>query len=60
MVTASGLKISIQGDEEEAQSFTSELINDGGHRSEDDSDSDTESSSRRVLTCNYIYCILII
>ena len=61
MVTASGVKISIQGDEEEARSFTGEWLNDGGHRSEDDSDSDmeskTESSSRRVLTYN---CILII
>lgn len=58
MVTASGVKISIQGDEEEAQGFTSEWVNDGGRQSEDDSDSDmesrTESSSRRVPTYNHI------
>ena len=52
---ASGVKISIHGDEEEARSFTGEWLNNGGGRqSEDDSDSDmdtkTESSSRRVLT----------
>ena len=61
MVIASGVKISIQGDEEEAHSFTGDWLNDGGHQSEDDSDSDmdskTESSSRRVLSYN---CILII
>lgn len=61
MVTASGVKISIHGDEEAAHSFTGEWLNNGGRQSEDDSDSDMdskteESSSRRVLEC----CILII
>lgn len=56
MVIASGVKISIHGDEEEAQSFTGEWLNNGGRQSEDDSDSDMdskteESSSRRVIIC---------
>jgi len=54
MVIASGVKISIHGDEEAAYSFTGEWLDNGGHQSEDDSDSDMdskteESSSRRVL-----------
>lgn len=53
MVIASGVKISIHGDEEEVRSFTGNWLNDGGKQSEDDSDSDMdskteESSSRRV------------
>ena len=61
MVTASGVKVSIHGDEEEARSFTGNWSNDGGHQSEDDSDSDmdskAESSSRRV--CAAIFVLIV-
>lgn len=54
MVIASGVKISIHGDEEEARNFTGRWLNEGGRQSEEDSDSDMESkteesSSRRVF-----------
>lgn len=59
MVAASGVKVSIHGDEEEARSFTGNWSNDGGRQSEDDSDSDmdskTESSSRRVYATILFY-----
>ena len=62
MVIASGVKVSIHGDEEEACSFTSSWSNGGGHHSEDDSDSDMdskteESSSRRVSASIFILTV---
>lgn len=51
------MKVSIQGDEEEARSFVEKCPVDSGHQSEDDSDSDmdTKEDSRRV--CLQCWCI---
>jgi len=53
IIIATSMKVSIQGDEEEAQSFVEQRPIDSGHQSDDDSDSDMdtkEEDSRRVCT----------
>ena len=53
IIVATSMKVSIQGDEEEAQSFVEQRPIDSGHQSDDDSDSDMdtkEEDSRRVCT----------